>query len=84
MNTLRTLLSLPALALTLLVVAAGPAAAAETSGEKIELFDWGNPHELVGAIILGIAALLAFAALVNAVRQLGGKRGQADGKFRWR
>jgi|GEM_PF-6034345 len=84
MNTLRTLLSLPALALTLLVVAAGPAAAAETGGSKIQLFDWSNSHELVGAIILGMASLFALAALVNAVRQLAGKRGQADGKFRWR
>lgn len=84
MNTLRTLLSLPALALTLLVVVAGPAAAAEPSGEKIELFDFTNSHEVVGMIVLALALLLVLAGLVNAVRQLAGKRGQADGKFRWR
>jgi len=84
MNTLRTLLSLPALALTLVVVVAGPAAAAETGGAKIQLFDPTNSHDVVGVIILGMVSLFALAALVNAVRQLAGKRGQADGKFRWR
>lgn len=85
MNTrLRTVL-LVALVATLFLLAVSPALAVqlpEVESEKITMPE--STHLRIGLAILGIAGLMGLAAFVNAIQQLKGRRGQADGKFRWR
>lgn len=80
----RRMLQLSTLVATLLVATATAAAATEAPEGKIQLFDPSNPHEVVGVLLLGVVAVAALAAVANAIKQLAGRRGQADGKFRWR
>jgi hypothetical protein len=55
--------------------------AAEGSG-KIQMAE--TPRDRVGLIILAAFGVMAFGAAITATRQIGGKRPQADGEFRWR
>ena len=82
MNRLR---SLTLFATTVLVVlsAALPAVAAETPDEKSQLI-MRSPHHIVGSFILLAVVLMVALAISNAIKQLRGERGQADGRFRWR
>lgn len=82
MKTTRALI-LSATTLLVLVAAALPALAAETSGEKSQLIT-RSPHHVVGSFILLALGVIVVAAVFNAVRQLRGERRQADGRFRWR
>jgi uncharacterized membrane protein len=84
MTTRRALLSVPALVLGLLLATASMALAAESPEAKIVLFDTSSPRDIVGVMLLSLGAVFTGAAVLNAVRQLAGKRSQADGKFRWR
>lgn len=43
-----------------------------------------TPRDRVGLVMLTALGLMALGGGVTAVRQLGGKRPQADGEFRWR
>lgn len=81
-NMLRSL-AISSTAVLLLVLVSLPALAAETGGEKSQIFT-RSPHSTVGAFILVACALMVGAAVANAIQQLRGKRRQADGKFRWR
>ncbi len=82
MNTMRPL-TLFATTVLLVLGAALPALAAETSGEKSQVI-MRSPHHVVGSFILLAVALMVALAVGNAVKQLRGERRQADGKFRWR
>lgn len=82
MNTTRILTLLTTAMLTL-VATALPVLAAETPDQKSQLIT-RSPHHIVGAMILLVASVLVVMAVGNAIRQLRGERGQADGKFRWR
>lgn len=73
--------------LALMVLAVGPAVAAEEqpAGEesgKVSLPS--NPRDQLGLIILGVTAMAALLALGNAAKQLRGERPQASGRIRWR
>ena len=82
MDTKRTLTLFATTVLTLLVTAV-PALATEAPTEKSQLIT-RSPHHIVGSIILAFFALFVLLAIANAIRQLRGERGQADGNFRWR
>ncbi len=82
MNTTRSL-TLFATTVLVLVATALPVLAAETSGEKSQLI-MRSPHHIVGSFILLVVSLMVVLAVGNAIKQLRGERGQADGKFRWR
>jgi hypothetical protein len=84
MNSLRTRLTLSALVLMTLVISAMPALAADGGDKDKSQLITRSQHHRVGAVILFVFSLLALFALVNAVKQLRGKREQADGHFRWR
>lgn len=43
-----------------------------------------TPRDRVGLFMLGALGLMVLAGAITATRQLGGKRPQADGEFRWR
>lgn len=82
MNTTRSL-TLFAMTVLLVLGTALPVLAAESSGEKSQLI-MRSPHHIVGSFILLAVVLMAGLAISNAIKQLRGERGQADGKFRWR
>lgn len=82
MNTKRTLFLLMTTVLTL-VATALPVLATEGADQKSQLIT-RSPHHIVGTFILGIGVVFVVMAIGNAIRQMRGERGQADGKFRWR
>lgn len=82
MNTKRTLFLLVTTVLTL-VVNVLPVLATEGADQKSQVIT-RSPHHIVGTFILGVGVLFVVMAIGNAIRQLRGERGQADGKFRWR
>lgn len=82
MNTKRTFFLLMTTVLTL-VATALPVLATEGADQKSQLIT-RSPHHIVGTFILGIAVVFVVMAIGNAIRQMRGERGQADGKFRWR
>lgn len=82
MDTKRTLTMLVTTMLMLFGTAL-PVLAAETADEKSQLI-MRSPHHIVGTLILMVVMVMATMAVANAIRQLRGKRGQADGRFRWR
>lgn len=82
MNSMRSL-TLFATTVLLLVGTALPVLAAETADQKSQLIV-RSPHHIVGSMILLVVSLMVVLAIGNALRQLRGERGQADGKFRWR
>ena len=82
MNRLRAL-TLSATTVLVVLGSALPVLAAETSGEKSQLI-MRSPHHIVGSMILAVASVMVIFAISNAIKQLRGERGQADGKFRWR
>lgn len=82
MNTKRTLFLFVTTVLTL-VVTALPVLATEGADQKSQLIT-RSPHHVAGTFILGIGVVFIVLAIGNAMRQLRGERGQADGKFRWR
>ncbi|MTV23974.1 hypothetical protein FTX61_00850 [Nitriliruptoraceae bacterium ZYF776] len=55
---------------------------AEDEGGKIQLAE--TPDDRVGLLILGFLGAITVGGAVTAVRQIGGKRPQATGEFRWR
>lgn len=83
MNTMLRTLLVTAATLGVTLLATVPALAAETGGEKSQIFTRSS-HSTVGAFILLAGAVLVGAAVANAIQQLRGKRRQADGRFRWR
>jgi hypothetical protein len=54
----------------------------EDEGGRIQMAE--TPRDRVGLFMLGALGLMTLAGGVTAARQLGGKRPQADGEFRWR
>jgi len=82
MKTTRTLTLFATTVLTLLATAL-PVMAAETPDQKSQLIT-RSPHHIVGSMILMVVVVFVVLAITNAMRQLRGERGQADGKFRWR
>lgn len=59
----------------------GPATEEAGSG-KIQLTD--TPRDRVGLMVLGFLGAITLGGGITAARQLGGKRPQATGEFRWR
>ena len=82
MNRLRSL-TLFATTSVVVLATALPVLAAETPDEKSQLI-MRSPHHIVGSFILLAVGLMVVLAIGNAIKQLRGERGQADGKFRWR
>lgn len=62
-------------------VAEEEATTAEEPG-KIQLTE--TPQDRVGLLILGFLGAITVGGGITAVRQIGGKRPQATGEFRWR
>jgi hypothetical protein len=60
----------------------GGEAAEEEEGGKIQLAE--TPRDRVGLIMLAALGVMTLGGAVTVIRQIGGKRPQADGEFRWR
>jgi hypothetical protein len=60
----------------------GGEAAEEEEGGKIQLAE--TPRDRVGLMMLAALGVMTLGGAVTVVRQIGGKRPQADGEFRWR
>lgn len=82
MKTTRSL-TLFATTVLVLVATALPVLATEAPDEKSQLI-MRSPHHVVGSFILMAVSLMVVLAIGNAIKQLRGERGQADGRFRWR
>jgi hypothetical protein len=61
----------------------GSAESEEEEGSgKIQLAE--TPRDRVGLMVLGFLGVITLGGAITAARQLGGKRPQATGEFRWR
>lgn len=58
------------------------AGAEEEGSDKIQLAE--RPRDRFGLLLLGFLGAVTVLGAVTATRQLGGKRPQATGEFRWR
>ncbi len=84
---LRRNLAVIGLLVALATFAMAPMSAFATEshgGERTKITIPEDPHDKVGLILLGFMGLAAAAMTMNIVQQLGGKRDQADGGWRWR
>jgi hypothetical protein len=60
----------------------GSAESEEEGSGKIQLAE--TPRDRVGLMVLGFLGVITLGGAITAARQLGGKRPQATGEFRWR